>query len=212
MKRFFLLVGSVAVLSGCVFRHEVKDLDPQAGRPPLVVEKKISGKVAIAIVDNLSQPLVIRSRKISGRMIGGDQEVTLHVGEPLKKAVAAALREAAIQPTFVESEDQARAMAGQGTDAIIVRYTGATGTGEMRESGFGWVSWMNVNLSGEVILIARNAEVKRQPVSAFGSDRKSTFSLSWYDHATPAPKAATEQAINSFALSVVSEATSALAK
>jgi hypothetical protein len=70
---------------------------------------------------------------------------------------------------------------------------------------------MNVNLAGEVILIPRNAEEKRQLVSAAGSDRKSTFSLSWYDHATPAPKAATEQAISNFALRVVSEATSTLA-
>jgi hypothetical protein len=63
MKRNLILVGLAVALSGCVFRHEVSDLDPQAGRPPLIVENKIPGKVAVAIVGNLDPPLVIRSRK-----------------------------------------------------------------------------------------------------------------------------------------------------
>lgn len=212
MKRSLILVGLAVALSGCVFRHEVKDLDPQAGQPPLVVEKKIPGKVAVAIVGNLDRPLVIQSKKISGRMIGGEQEVTIHLGEPLKRAVVAALTEAAVEPTFVEREDQARAMVRQGADAIIVRYNGANGSGEMRQSGFGWQTGMTIKLLGEVILVSPNAEEKSQSFYAGGSDWRTTYSLSWSDHAVPAPKAAAEQAIGNFALRVVTEATAVLAR
>lgn len=212
MKPLPFLVGFAAALSGCVFRHEVTDLDPQSGQPPLVVEKKIPGKVAVAIVGNLRQPLVIQSTKVSGRMIGGDQEVTIHLGEPLKKAVTAALTEATAEPTFVEREDQAIALARQGSSAIVVRYNGASGSGDMRQSGFSWESSMTVTLAGEVRLIAPGAKEERRSFSTYGADRRTTFSMSWADHAVPAPKAATEQAISKFALRVVAEATAALAK
>jgi hypothetical protein len=145
-------------------------------------------------------------------MIGGDQEVTIHLGQPLKKAVVAALTEAAVEPIFVDRENQARAMVRQGAGAIIVRYKGADGSGEKRQSGFGWETGMTVTLTGEVILVSPNAEEKRQSFSASGGDRRTTYSLSWADHAVPAPKAAAEQAISNFASRVVTEAMTVLAK
>jgi hypothetical protein len=210
--RIVVVLGLLLGLCGCTFRHEIANLDPYAATPPPVVANKIAGKYAVAVVGDFEKPLEIQSTKISGRMIGGDQHVTIAVGPPLKKAVVAALTAAVAEPTFVDREEDARALAHQGMGAIIVRYLGADASGQMRQTGFSMLSSMRVILNGQVSLAPPGAPEKTDRISESGANAQQIISPAWSDHAVPPSKAAAEMAIGNFAARVVAEATGALAK
>jgi hypothetical protein len=194
-------------LSGCVGAYTIDDLDPGRVRP-LAAERNIPGKYAVAVVGNLGQPVTgttTWTRNVGPQMSGA--ELTFHVGEPLRKAVAAAVSRSFVEPVFVGTEDEARTLARNGSGAIIVRYGGGETGGDLRQTHFtGYITTVHVVLNGEVEMLAPGAAETVRRVEGRGGSASEGGSLTYGALVVPVAKAAAEMAIAEFAERAVREA------
>jgi hypothetical protein len=202
-------------LYGCMAKYEITDLNPKAASPSTGVENRISGKYAVAIVGDLTEPLVIRTvvKNRSNQVVGpGYEQISILLGEPLKKAISAALAGSGADLQFVEREDEANALVTQGKGAIIVRYTGARVEGDKQRTFLGMTTTATITLDGQITLIPQDAAKATRPILARGTSTQTSYSPLAVDENVPAPKAAAEMAIAEFAAQAVSEAAAVLSK
>jgi hypothetical protein len=205
------LAGALALaftLAACMGPQVIDNLEPSRVETS-AADAKLAGKYAVAIVGNFAEPLVLQGKwhHYTGGTTPGSS-TTIHVGEPLRKTLTAALTDALAEPVFVRSEQEARTLARQGLNAIIVRYAGASGSSDLRPSNFGMTRGMSAHMSldGQLILLRPGAPESSQSIASFGGERTDTVSLTWEGYTVPAWKTAAERAITNFAAKAVVDA------
>ncbi len=214
MKALVVFVLAMGLTACIVLQHDMSDLNPRAPDPP---EEKIAGSYVVALVGNLDQP--VKSAMINkaynpyfaARLNRPSSETTIAVGEPLRKTMIGAFRDAMSNPQFVSSEAEARSAVGSGRGAIIIAFMSGNSQASKQEGQ----GLMNVT-SSAVITLLGNATVIRPdgkeetvPFSAVGNHSNTTRG---FDQDLPATRTAAESAVTIFARKAVATAQYALAR